>query len=178
MKTEITLKTSQLKLLLEVLKQFETVKNKKIAYFALRNTHILIDELSPLIELEKQFYSDEYNIFDNKRNKLVEENQLKDENGKPLVNHNGPVFGDKLEAVNKKWEELTTDYKDVIAERVSLNKQYEEILKEDITFNIIKISFKDLPDDIVEAKNFEIIKYLIKENDDELDELLFGDSED
>jgi len=178
MKTQITLKMFEIKSLLNILKKFETVKNKKIAYFALRNSHLLVDELAPLNELEKQFFSDEYKEFEQKRIELVNKYQLKDEANNPLVKDDGTHdFGENVEVLENEWKKLRAKYKSSIDERDEINKQYEEILKEDVELKVIKISFNDLPDDIIEATEFNIMKLLIKETDDELDELLFGEAE-
>ena len=100
MKTQITLKMFEIKSLLNILKKFETVKNKKIAYFALRNSHLLVDELAPLNELEKQFFSDEYKEFEQKRIELVNKYQLKDEANNPLAKDDGTHdFGENVEVL-------------------------------------------------------------------------------
>ena len=178
MKTQITLKMFEIKSLLNILKKFETVKNKKIAYFALRNSHLLVDELAPLNELEKQFFSDEYKEFEQKRLELVTKYQLKDEENNPLVKEDGTHdFGAGEAALDVEWKKLRAEYKSSIDEREEINKQFEEILKEDVELKVIKINFNDLPDDIIEATEFDIMKLLIKETDDELDELLFGEAE-
>lgn len=177
MKTQITMKMFEIKTLLTVLKKFASVKNKKVAYFALRNSHLLLDELAPLTELEKQFFSDEYKEFEQKRIKLINNYQLKDEDGKPITNERGPVIDENNKSLNTEWTKLREEYKSSIEEREEINKQYEEILQEDVEIKVIKISFNDLPDDIVAATEFTSIKLLIKETDDELDELLFGESE-
>ena len=59
MKTEITLKTAELKALLLLLAKFSEATDKKFAYFVLRNSHLIRNELSALVDVEKQLQGTE-----------------------------------------------------------------------------------------------------------------------
>jgi len=176
MKTEITLKTEELKLLLLLLAKFSEATDKKFAYFILRNSHLIRNELAALVEVEEQLQgTEEFQKFNSDRQELVTKYQKTSESGEPLfISERSPDFGDDIDTVNTLWNELQTKYKDAIIEYNNTEIQYNTILASDISVTIIQTSFTDIPDDIIEAKDLELFKYLIKETDDELDELLFA----
>jgi len=64
--------------------------------------------------------------------------------------------------------ELVKEYEDVLKERQKEIEIYNEILETEVEVDIIKCKFEALPNDF----NFEILRGMVKETDDEIEELI------
>lgn len=135
-----------------------------------------IDNLTPEVtEIIKARESgiERYNEFESKRNELIDKYCLKDENGNFVNSGDKYVFNsleDEKEAYNK-LRDLADEYKDALNERQKEIDIYNEIVKEEIEVDIVKTTFKAIPDLVDEAFT-KVLRSMIKETDDEIEAMI------
>ncbi|HON82630.1 MAG TPA: hypothetical protein PLI22_00665 [Caldisericia bacterium] len=115
---------------------------------------------------------DKFKEFEMKRKAILEENCIRDENGKPLLKNDSYVFSDDIEKdVSQKLLDLTNEYKDALEERQKEIQIYNEIIKEEIEVDIVKTTFRAFPD-LVNNNFTKILRPMIKETDEEIEQIL------
>lgn len=71
----------------------------------------------------------------------------------------------------KRMDELNDQYKDAISERQKEVDIYNELLSEEIEFDLVKVSFKALPDSLP-PDVLNVIRPIIKETNEEIAEMV------
>lgn len=86
------------------------------------------------------------------------------------VENNAPVF--ESDEIKQKCQDavkkLANDNLEVIQERQKEIDIYNEILEQEVEVDIVQCKFEALPDNF----NFDILRVLVKESDEELEEML------
>lgn len=142
---------------LQSLETVKDLKGVKFSYSLLKNKRKFEEEIKLFEEVIKP--NEEYEKYEMKRISLCEIHAEKDEAGKPVI------LGDKYKLIdmnlfNEELEVLKSGYKDVIDERTRQINEYNLILEEEVSIDITKISFIDLPLDIT-PKQLESIEFMV-----------------
>lgn len=126
----------------------------KFAYGVSKN----LSKLKPEVEaLEKSLEAPEtYKSFDDARLELAKSHAVRDEDGNPTVKNSNFVLlnESKFEA---ELEELKKEHKDAVDAREIQLKEYEELLKTDVSLDLHKIKLDDVPAEITTAEMFGIL---------------------
>lgn len=120
--------------------------HRKFAYGLMRNRKILQDEIDILQDLSKP--TDGWQAFEEKRIGICRELADKDENGEPKVQGNQFLVTEKKEELDERIEKLREEHKDDLDEFERREKEFDEILDEDISIDIYKIKLSLFPEQI------------------------------
>jgi hypothetical protein len=118
-------------------------------------------------------------VFDEKlrqlekdRVSILEQFSKRDEFNNPIIiDRKYDIPEDKTEELRIKMVELTNKYEDDIKRVESLRTSFSEYLKEEIDVNVIKTSFKTIPETL-DSDLFSIVIKLVKESDEEIQSLV------
>ena len=142
---------------LQSLDLVKDMKGVKFAYAVIKNKKKIEEEIKIFEEVIKPNVL--FEEYERKRIALCEVHSEKDVDGRPVI------VGDKYKLIdvdlfNSELELLKTNYKDVIDERINQINEYNQILDEDISLEVTKINFNDLPTDIT-PKQLESIDFMV-----------------
>lgn len=112
------------------------------AYAVALNRKTIKNEVEALEEAFKPRPA--YLEFDRERVALCEKLAKKDEKGKPIMINNQYQFED-IKVLEKEMEPIKEKHKEAISEREKQLKEFNEILKQEITFNLKKVRPNELP---------------------------------
>ena len=140
----------ELNMVLEEIEKNQTeaiLYDKRFIIGLYRNLEYLKPEIEAIKKTQKE--PKRFQEFQDKIQRIGIESADKDEQGNPkLENKNGNnvyVITEKKEEANKRLIELRKEYQDVIIEQQNNMKQFEELMQEEIEFDICPISFKYFP---------------------------------
>ena len=137
----------------------------KFSYFIAKNKVAMRDEISALDVAKRA--TDEFKFYDNERAKLAQKFADKNEDGSAKIQDNSFVITTNVELFQEELLRLREDHTATIEDRDKQIEEFETLLDEDITFEGLKIDFKDIPDSI-EASMLEplILADLIIDKED------------
>jgi hypothetical protein len=126
-------------------------KSKRLVYSLIKNIKTLEDEVSAVTKAGES----ENTAYEEFTSKLRAEYQIygnKNDNDELVLRSGTPGFeledASKQEELEEKLKALQEEYKDAIDLRSVENKDYNELLNEEIELNLKMISFESLPEDI------------------------------
>jgi len=142
---------------LQSLETVKDLKGVKFSYSILKNKRKFEEEIKLFEEVIKP--NPAYEEYERKRITLCEVHSEKNDEGKPIILNDKYKLVD-MDLFNGELEVLKTSYLDVINERISQINEYNLILEEEVTIEMAKISFIDLPLDIT-PKQLESIEFML-----------------
>jgi len=135
------------------------LKGSKFAYAVAKNSFTINDEIEALrkaIEPAENFVK-----FDKERVLIAEKYAVKNDKGQAETymdsNKKAQFFIQDKEEFEKAIDELKEKHKEAIKEREVQVSIFDEMLKEEISFDIIQIAEKELPADITPNQLVEIL---------------------
>lgn len=163
------LKRKELVELNVVLSQLKNEKcDKRFKFAVCRNLENLEPEMKAIQETQKD--NPKYVEFLEKRQQIGQECADRNENGEPILQtiHGQQIFiiKERKDEANEKINKLNEEYSEVIKEKEEEMKQFRELLEEEISVDMCKVSFDYLPEDADYGK----LKYIIKETPEEIEE--------
>lgn len=147
----------------QILNLYKSLKSLKLpgakfAYAVARNINILdpyVKSLQNAIAM-----SEDYTNFEKDRWELVKKYAKRDEKKKIVMLDAENVDIDDVKTFDKEVAKLQKEYKKVIADRKTQHKDFEKLLKEEVSVELYKVAHKDIPDAITSDQMsaiFEII---------------------
>lgn len=131
------------------------LKGVKFAYAVSKNVSLLKAELESLEKASAA--SKEFEEFEVKRIAMVEKFAKKDKDGKAEKKGNNYIIEDGKQAeLDKEFEVLKKENKDVWDARLKQLEEYNELLKTDSSVKLHKILLSDLPTDITVEQLYSI----------------------
>ena len=140
--------------------------NVKFHYTLAKNKRLLVPEIEAL--KESRTTSDEYNKFQEERIELCKEYCKKDDNGNPVIlDPNTPQSrydfeDDQKELLDKEIKPLTEKYKEAIDEQDKKEKEFFELLEEEVEIPFYQFNLKYMPESVLGA-DVELLFDLIEE---------------
>lgn len=136
-------------------------------YNVAKNKRIIEAELSSLNEAKQldEDVIDRLKTYESKRVELCKENCLKNENDEPLVIDNRFEFNEEgKKAFNEKLKEISEseEFKSALISREELEKEYENLLSEEVELPLIKFELNKLPTELL-GSDIDILFDLIEE---------------
>ena len=114
-------------------------------HMALKNVNILISEMNKINE--NFALPPEFNEFATKRDAILTSyNLTTDKSGSSLSQE------DK-EVLERKLQDLNTEYEDVLNKVLEINNKKEELMKQDVDLPLLQIDIKDMPTIAKETEN-------------------------
>ena len=135
--------------LFSALNQLGALKGVKMAYGVSRNLTLLKPELESLEKASVP--TDEYKKFDELRIEMVKKFAKKEDKGEPVITGNEFELEDKA-GMEKAFDELKAEHKEVWDARMKQMEEYNELLKTDSSVVLYKINLSDVPADITVAQ--------------------------
>ncbi len=123
-----------------------TQHSVKFSYFIAKNKVAMSDEITALEEVSK--VNEEFQEYENKRIRFAQQYSDKNADGSAKIQNNGYIMTTNANLFQEAVDQLGEEYKDVISKREKQLKEFEEILKQTVEFEGMKIDFKDLPENI------------------------------
>lgn len=138
-----------------VLEQLKSVKGKKFAYAVYKNKSLIEDEMKIFEQVKKDPHPD-YENYENERLELLNKYSRKDESGNPITvptedgNRRYDIPEENIQDFQNEFNELREKYPEVIQHLEESSREYEEFLNQEsnITDQLVKVKFDDLPEDI------------------------------
>lgn len=165
----------------ELYSMFSSLKEKKFtdkyfSFFIIKNISNLQSEVTSLADLRKTVIpSQKWIDYNSKRESLLTKYTLKNEDGTNAIEIQGSntiirfVDEESKRLFDYESSTLHETYKDAINEYEAMVTSFLNVFNEEIEQDIMKISFKGLPDDFAIDEN---IKLFIKESDEEIEKIL------
>ena len=168
----LKIKRSDLHKVWNTLYKLKDLGDKSLTFYIQRNLASFEDEVKFTIVLQDSAEpSEEFLVYDRERIELGKSLADLDEKGEPIIENMKFVFSSKAQA---KWEKefakFTTKYKDVIIEHDKTINELQQLMGEEIELDFKKIPFSLLP----ESVNYFEIKDLIKETEEEVEQIILG----
>lgn len=117
-------------------------------------------------------YDEKLRQFEKDRISILEKFSNRDESDKPIIVENRyDISEDKSDEVRKEMVELSEKYADDVKRVENLRVEFNQFLKEEIEVNVVKTSFKTLPE-TVDSELFGTLLKLVKETDEEIQALV------
>jgi len=136
----------------------------KGAYAIAKNKKIAEGEVKAIEEAQKNvIIPDKFKEYDEKRIKLCEELADKDKDGNPVKINNGQQFAispESQEVFNEKLQSLREEYKEAIEEKDKVEKDFLDLLAEEVEVDFHKVKIDDLPDNVT-ASQIEALDEII-----------------
>lgn len=149
------------------LSSFDIRSGNKFFMFALEKNKATIKALiSEINDKRTSLVPEDYVTFENSRMALLAEHSKKDESGNPIVEGNSVVLED-TEKFNSAFSELKEKYSEAIKSLSEADKAFGDYLKEDVSVEFAKISFKFVPE-VITSEQYSAIRAFIKETDEEI----------
>jgi hypothetical protein len=128
-----------------------------------RNLRGLKDFFESVVELEGKYKlpSEGYQEFDRRKNELIREYALKDEEGNPIQAAGGLRIG-KVADFNKAMNDLMEASKEIIEEHQNKLREWEEFAASEVDIPIIKIGEADIKFDKISKADFESLIVMIE----------------
>jgi hypothetical protein len=108
-------------------------------------------------------FSEKYKEYDDKRIKLCEKFADKDEKGKPILKNNNFIGLENNKEFKEELDKLKEEYKEAVAEQKEKKDTYNNMLDEEIDFDLHKVKFDELPKDITAGQTEDL--FLIIEDE-------------
>lgn len=147
--------------------------DKRFIFGVHRNLEYFKPEIESIKNTQKE--PKRFQEFQEKIQQIGMESADKDEQGNPkLENKNGNrvfVITEKKEEANKRLLALRQEYNDVIEEQQKNMKQFEELMQEEIEFDICQVSFNNFPNSYDITKH-NVLKHMIKETPEQIEAML------
>ena len=153
------MKNSELIQLSQSLNQVTGIKGKDFAYAVFKNKMILESEMRIFEQLRQDPHPD-YTNYENERSIVCINYSKKDDNGNPVIQNQQYVIED-WDNFNRDMEEIRVKYKSVLDQMELAQKEISEFMNRESNVDLLKVSFKDLPDDI-SAQQLEQLKFMIE----------------
>lgn len=146
----------------------------KFSFFVLRNLKFMEEEINVIDEINKQI-TGIVQEFQTARVSIASEYADKDEDGNPII-INGDSFSlkENQKEFQEKINELREEHKESIDKHDELVKQLQEVALEEIEQKVLTISYLDIPENEFTIEELGTLMQLLKETEDELDELIMG----
>lgn len=113
-------------------------------------------------------YDENLRKFENERIDILERYAVKDEAGKPvIVDNKYDISPENMEIVKTETKELSDKYEADFVRVQDARKAFQEFIKEEIEVNVVKTSFKTLPENM-DSDLFNVVLKLVKETDEEI----------
>lgn len=161
----------------DLYKKLSSLPKKEYNRFFLYSIEKTKAELKPIIEIvaKKEYeivYDEKIRQFENERISILEENSNKDETGKPIILDNRyDIPTEKSDSVREQTANLSKKYEDDFKRIDSLRTEFEIFLKEEVEVDIVKTSFKTIPETL-DMDLFNTVMKLVKETDEEIQALI------
>ncbi len=141
---------------------FSGLKGAKFSYALVRTKDILKRELALLEESFKE--KESFTEYDAKRIGIAKELCDKDEKGEPIIEQNKFKFSSENDIeFKKRLVDLQEEYKAVLEERTQQIDSFNKMLAEPIAYEIHKIAFKDVPEEITQEQMEILYPMIIEE---------------
>jgi hypothetical protein len=133
---------------------------KRFSYAVILNSGVLENIAKAVLEISKP--SDSYAEYEHKREELVSEYAVRDENGDVLLREGRyvKIDVDRREELESKIKELDEEYFDVLDIREKDLKEFEEVLNDEVELDIKTVSIDDVPDSV--GKDLKLMKMIMK----------------
>lgn len=152
--------------------------NKYFSFFIIRNIHYLTPEIQSINSIRQSMVPSEAVLeYEDKRIALAE-SLCEREDDKPKMNtsidnfgnqQKTYIFNEKNQAIfSEKLKELSKEYSEPLAEFEASVNEFSYLMNEQIEIDVVKISFKHIPDDI----NITNIVDFIEESKEEVETLI------
>ena len=125
----------------------------KFAYAVSKNLGLLKSEIESLDKA--RIASKEYQEFDALRIKMVEKHAKKGKDGKPIMKDNVYEIENQM-AVDKEFEALKLEHKEVFDARIKQIDEFNELLKTDSSVVLYTIPLSYVPEGITVAQMYSI----------------------
>jgi hypothetical protein len=136
----------------------------KGAYAIAKNKKIAETEVKALQEAQQKVtVPEKFQEYEEKRLDLCEEVADKDEEGKSIKINNGQQFAispENQDIFNEKLKVLREEYKEAIEAKDKVEKDFFDLLAEEIEIDFHKVKIDDLPDNIT-ASQIEALDEII-----------------
>lgn len=136
------------------------LKGAKFTYAVARNLATLKPEVEALAKVVEQ--SEEFKEFETKRIALAEKFSKKDKDNKPVVSNANYVIEDQA-TFDTEYKALREANKEILKKYEEQVKEYGELLKSDVSVNLIKVKLADVPADITAAQMNGILEMVEEE---------------
>ena len=149
--------------------------NPKFSFFVLRNVKFLEAEIAVIDETNTSLQS-VLTGYETERSSILDQLADKDEDGNLIlladgqsaqIIENKTEFADAMEQLTDKFEKEITEYN-------VLSNQLNELFSEEVEQQVLKISYLDIPSEEFTIAELNNLNPLIKETEEELDEMIMG----
>lgn len=134
------------------------IKNTKFAYFVARNLGYLKSEIDALTEAQKP--DEKGQEYEHKRREVITAHAEKNEAGNPVESSPGFLKIPDMAKLSEALKDLDSEYKEVVEALNKQRKEFETILEEEISLELYKIKYENLPEEI-DGNEMEVIMPLI-----------------
>lgn len=161
----------------ELFKSISTLPKKEYNRFFLYAVEKTKVELKSIIDEagKKEYeiiYDEKLRQFEKDRISILEKFSNRDESDKPIIVENRyDISEDKSDEVRKEMVELSEKYADDVKRVDSLKDEFTKFVNEEIEVNIVKTSFKTIPETL-DSDLFATVIKLVKESDEEIQALV------
>jgi len=138
----------------------------KFSYFVAKTKVMIKNEFAALDEVRKP--SEKFMEYDTKRAQLAHDLADRLPDGQPKIENNNFIIVEKVDEFKTKLDELKEQYKAAIKKHEKNQKEFDDLLNEDIVLDTPKINLKDIPP-AIEPSVLEVLisADLIEEDDEE-----------
>lgn len=161
----------------ELFKGISSLPKKEYNRFFLYSVEKTKTELKAIIdEIGKKEYEIVYDErmrqFEKERISILEKFSNRDESNKPIIIDNRyDIPEDKADELRKEIETLSENYSDDVKRVDALRSSFGDFLNEEIEVNVVKTSFKTIPESL-DSELFTTVMKLVKESDEEIQALV------
>jgi len=158
------MKNKDLAVLMQALSSLTGIKGKEFAYAVFKNKTLIEDELKIFDQLKREPHED-YPNYENERNIVCMNYAQKDDKGNAVVqgpdnNKHYVIEPSSKEEFQNEMNEVQDKYSEVIKDIEEAKNEINEFMEKESSVDLVKITFKDLPDDI-DANFIEAIKAML-----------------
>lgn len=156
----------------KALNEIEINDFNKFLVYAIKLTKIKTQKfIDEVIEKEKELFFPEYVNVESMRIKILEKFSKKDEDGKPIIKNDIFQVEDQ-ESCSKELREHYESNKEIFEKHLALRKEYEKFMEEEIEPAIVKTSFVNIPQNIKDEIQYNVLNMFVKETEEEIEKLL------
>lgn len=162
---------------IELFKGISSLPKKEYNRFFLYAVEKTKTELKAIIDEagKKEYdivYDERLRQYEKERISILEKFANRDESDKPVVIDNRyDIPEDKADELRKEVETLAEKYSEDMKRVSDLRVAFGEYLNEEIEVNVVKTSFKTIPESL-DSELFTTVMKLVKESDEEIQALL------
>ena len=134
----------------------------KFHYTVLKNKRLIQPEIDSIREVNEPH--PKYQEFEKKRMELCHSFTEKDENGKSKIENNNFIIPqESREEFDKQMNDLKTEYQEMFDNMDEKQKEFENLLKEDVEIELITIPMSIIPKELT-GQEVEVLFDIIEED--------------